>query len=664
MRKFMWKKAAAAAMTATILATSATVLQAAAPPDGYTNAQDTVEAYGGAYSNWMTKWNSTISKDREQISLSPGSDNSSVNFAWYTKKSAGVQKLKIAENKRLTNAKVYEAEQTKAVTDKDETEYVSNKVIATDLKANTTYYYSYQKDGQWTAPEKYTTDNGSKFSFIFVGDPQIGSSNELKGAATEEFYNAQSAAVANDAFNWNTTLNQAMEKTGNKASFVLSSGDQIQSTKKKSPNKAAWGSEIEYSGYLSPDVLKNLPVATTVGNHDADNANYTYHFNTANTSELGSNGKVGGDYWFKHDNALFIMLNTQDTNVEEHRQFIEQTVAANKDCKWRIVTLHQDIYGSAEHSNEPEITNLRYQLAPIFEDNKVDVVLTGHDHAYSRTQILKGGHKTTEYTDDEFDPMLDEDMDAGENPDTVYTAKGNIKADTTDPSEKAYLNYLNQVMDKDAIQQVTKKGTTVFNPTGILYMTAGSSSGSKYYDLVPRQQSYIANRWQQDVPTYSVIDITDTTFTINTYRTDTEEKIDETFSIAKVNESDNKNQTDNTQTDNKKQPTTAKKNTTKPAEKAVAPKKTVVKKVKALGKKKIKITVKKSSEQVSGYEVILSTKKNFKNAKKITTKKNVVTVKKLKAGKKYFVKVRAFKKVGNKKIYGKYSTVKKVIVKK
>ncbi len=664
MRKFMWKKAAAAAMTATILATSATVLQAAAPPDGYTNAQDTVEAYGGAYSNWMTKWNSIISKDREQISLSPGSDNSSVNFAWYTKKSAGVQKLKIAENKRLTNAKVYEAEQTKAVTDKDETEYVSNKVTATDLKANTNYYYSYQKDGQWTAPEKYTTDNGSKFSFIFVGDPQIGSSNPEKGTDSDIFYNAQSVAVANDAFNWNTTLSQAMEKTNNKASFVLSSGDQIQSTKKKSPKKAAWGSEIEYSGYLSPDVLKNLPVATTVGNHDADNENYLYHFNITNASNLGSNGTVGGDYWFKHDNALFIMLNTQDTNVEEHKQFIEQTVAANKDCKWRIVTLHQDIYGSAEHSNEPEITNLRYQLAPIFEDNKVDVVLTGHDHAYSRTQILKGGHKTTEYTDDEFDPMLDEDMDAGENPDTVYTAKENIKADTTDPSQKAYLNYLNQVMDKDAIQQVTKKGTTVFNPTGILYMTAGSSSGSKYYDLVPRQQSYIANRWQQDVPTYSVIDITDTTFTINTYRTDTEEKIDETFSIAKVNESDNKNQTDNTQTDNKKQPTTAKKNTTKPAEKAVAPKKTVVKKVKALGKKKIKITVKKSSEQVSGYEVILSTKKNFKNAKKITTKKNVVTVKKLKAGKKYFVKVRAFKKVGNKKIYGNYSTVKKVIVKK
>ena len=690
MRSNWRKQMMISALALTLSATNVAPVFASAAPDGKTNAADIAQTMGttAQWNRWEKEWE-TLKNDWTQISLSPGSNATELNFAWYTpkkinddnsnaavqakvqaispeQKNSNVPKLIIGEGRNMKNAKVYEAEQT-AVKDEQDNNgetYNSNKVTATGLKENKTYYYSYDNGNGYTKPAAYTTKSTNNFSFAFVGDPQIGSSNELKGKDTKEFYDAQSNAVKSDAFNWSSTLNAALEKTNDQLSFVVSAGDQIQTTKKKSPNKDASKSEIEYTGYLSPEALKSLPVATTVGNHDADNANYTYHFNTANASELGSNGKVGGDYWFKHDNALFIMLNTQDTNVEEHRQFIEQTVAANKDCKWRIVTLHQDIYGSAEHSNEPEITNLRYQLAPIFEDNKVDVVLTGHDHAYSRTQILKGGHKTTEYTDDEFDPMLDEDMDAGENPDTVYTAKENIKADTTDPSQKAYLNYLNQVMDKDAIQQVTKKGTTVFNPTGILYMTAGSSSGSKYYDLVPRQQSYIANRWQQDVPTYSVIDITDTTFTINTYRTDTEEKIDETFSIAKVNESDNKNQTDNTQTDNKKQPTTAKKNTTKPAEKAVAPKKAVVKRVKSLGKKKIKITVKKSSKQVSGYEVILSTKKNFKNAKKITTKKNVITVKKLKAGKKYFVKVRAFKKVGNKKIYGNYSTVKKVIVKK
>ena len=96
------------------------------------------------------------------------------------------------------------------------------------------------------------------------------------------------------------------------------------------------------------------------------------------------------------------MLNTQDTNAAEHKQFMEQAIAANPNCTWRVVTLHQDIYGSAEHSNEPEITNLRYTLVPYFEANDVDVVLTGHDHAYSRTHILEGGHKTVEYTDDEL----------------------------------------------------------------------------------------------------------------------------------------------------------------------------------------------------------------------------------------------------------------------
>ena len=37
----------------------------------------------------------------------------------------------------------------------------------------------------------------------------------------------------------------------------------------------------------------------------------------------------------------------------------------------------------------------------------------------------------------------------------------------------AYLNYLNAVMDKDAIED-TEKGETVVNPDGILYMTANS----------------------------------------------------------------------------------------------------------------------------------------------------------------------------------------------
>lgn len=219
--------------------------------------------------------------------------------------------------------------------------------------------------------------------------------------------------------------------------------------------------------------------------------------------------------------------------MEEHRQFIESTVAANTDCKWKIVTLHQDIYGSAEHSNEPEITNLRYSLVPVFEQNDIDLVLAGHDHAYSRTKMLKGGQFKMEYSDDEFEEQLEKDMDAGENPDTLYEAPGNISEDTQDEGEQKYLKYLHAVMDEEAVMELTENQETAVNSDGIMYLTAGSSSGSKYYDLVPRQQTYIANRWQQDVPTYSVVDITETTLTVNTYRTDTQEPIDTQFMLVK-----------------------------------------------------------------------------------------------------------------------------------
>lgn len=664
MRSNWRKQMMISALALTLSATNVAPVFASAAPDGKTNAADIAQTMGttAQWNRWEKEWE-TLKNDWTQISLSPGSNATELNFAWYTPKqtnddhsNANVPKLIIGEGHNMKNAKVYEAEQT-AVKDEQDNNgetYNSNKVTATGLKENKTYYYSYDNGNGYTKPAEYTTKSTNNFSFAFVGDPQIGSSNELKGKDTKEFYDAQSNAVKSDAFNWSSTLNAALEKTDDQLSFVVSAGDQIQTTKKKLPNKDASKSEIEYTGYLSPEALKSLPVATTVGNHDADNANYTYHFNRTNASELGSNKVVGGDYYFKYGNALFIMLNTQNTNVAEHKQFIEQTVAANKDCKWRIVTLHQDIYGSAEHSNEPEITNLRYQLTPIFEQNDIDAVLTGHDHAYSRSKMLLGGTKANDYTDNEFDAELEKDMDAGENPTTKTVAPGNIKNDSTDEKDQKYLTYLKSIMDEKAIETVKKQGSSVINPEGVLYMTAGSSSGSKYYDLVPRQQTYIAHRWQEDVPTYSVVDVTENSLTINTYRTDNDEKIDETFSITK-----SKGDTTSLNAE-------IKASTTKPAtvKKPTAEKKVVVAKASAklkAGKKKVTVKIKKAS--VSGYQIKYASNKNFKKAKTRNTRKTIYTIKSLRSKKKCYVKVRAYKIVKGKKIYGSYSKVLKVTVK-
>lgn len=516
------KKNLVLVLVAAMLAAQAVPTVASPAPDGKTIAASTLAASNGAYEAWQQQWKS-ISQDWTQVSMTPGADESQMNFAWYSLKGSSPV-LRFGKTADLSDGVSVPVASVPA-----QEGYQSNKATLTGLEKNTTYYY--QISGKEIC--MFETRDSDSFRFIFVGDPQIGSSNEEKAKSPEDiaketFRAAQYESVESDTFNWNHTLNQAVAKAGYTPSFVLSAGDQIQTNAKKVNNIQI--SEIEYAGYLSPAVLKSLPVATTVGNHDADNSNYTWHFNVPNARDLGSNGVVGGDYFFRYGDALFMMLNTQDTNVAEHKQFIEETVAANSDSKWKIVALHQDIYGSAEHSNEPEITSLRYELVPIFEANGVDVVLTGHDHAYSRSYLLKGGVKTSDYTEDEFDEALERDLDNGDSKEQLTVAPQNIASDAAAPEDQAYLSYLNTVMDQGAVRE---QGQHVVNPEGILYMTAGSSSGSKYYDLVPRKQSYIANRWQEDIPTYSIVEITGDTFTINTYRTDTNEAIDAEFVIEK-----------------------------------------------------------------------------------------------------------------------------------
>lgn len=102
-------------------------------------------------------------------------------------------------------------------------------------------------------------------------------------------------------------------------------------------------------------------------------------------------------------------------------------------------------------------------------------------------------------------------------------------------------------------------------------------------------------------------------------------------------------------------------NSQKPAAPTVKqPNGSKIKKVKA-AKKALTITWTKVND-IKGYEIWLSTDKKFKKNSKIvlvgnpkTTKK---TIKKLKAKKKYYVRIRTYKKVGFKKVYSKWLNVK------
>ena len=98
----------------------------------------------------------------------------------------------------------------------------------------------------------------------------------------------------------------------------------------------------------------------------------------------------------------------------------------------------------------------------------------------------------------------------------------------------------------------------------------------------------------------------------------------------------------------------------------ITPKGTKLTKLTA-GKKQFKVTWKKQRTETSGYEIQYSTNKNFKSAKKVKIKKNKTTsstVKKLKAKKKYYVRIRTYKTVNGKKFYSGWSKVKSVKTKK
>ena len=93
-----------------------------------------------------------------------------------------------------------------------------------------------------------------------------------------------------------------------------------------------------------------------------------------------------------------------------------------------------------------------------------------------------------------------------------------------------------------------------------------------------------------------------------------------------------------------------------------ATEKTKISKVKG-AKKKLTVNWKKISK-ATGYQVQVATDKKFKkNKKSLTISKNKTiskTIKKLKSKKKYFVRVRTYRKVGGKKVYSSWSSVKNI----
>ena len=108
-----------------------------------------------------------------------------------------------------------------------------------------------------------------------------------------------------------------------------------------------------------------------------------------------------------------------------------------------------------------------------------DVVLMGHDHVYTRTYMMNGV--------------------------TPDTSNG-VQSEVTDPD-------------------------------GVLYLTANSASGSKYYDIKAPEAAFSAVMDQSYRRTVTEIDVTDTSYTMTTYYADDMTVLDK-FTINKTSDVD------------------------------------------------------------------------------------------------------------------------------
>ncbi|MCR5816169.1 MAG: fibronectin type III domain-containing protein, partial [Ruminococcus sp.] len=91
---------------------------------------------------------------------------------------------------------------------------------------------------------------------------------------------------------------------------------------------------------------------------------------------------------------------------------------------------------------------------------------------------------------------------------------------------------------------------------------------------------------------------------------------------------------------------------------------TKLKTVKSKTTGQFKATWTKTTKPVSGYQISYSTSQKFAKSKTKKSTKTSITINKLNKNKTYYVRVRTYKKVGNKIYYSKWSNVKKVKIKK
>src|SRR5215213_10209641 len=226
------------------------------------------------------------------------------------------------------------------------------------LSAGTTYKYQAVSGNATSATLTFTTAAlpGSTFSFAGVGDYGGGSSQETQIAAN----------IANGG-----------------TQFVQTLGDNIY------PEAADPDFTTRYSDY---DARFYAPYAAAMSQQTLwlAGGNHEYYGNEAFWQHIWM---PNDERWYSYDwgDAHFLVLDTEQpyTPGTPQYQFAQTDLSANQSKVWRIVVVPRPPYSSL--SNNSSSVAVRTNLVPLFEQQHVQLVLTGNSHNYERSYPLLGG---------------------------------------------------------------------------------------------------------------------------------------------------------------------------------------------------------------------------------------------------------------------------------
>jgi hypothetical protein len=273
---------------------------------------------------------------------------------------------------------------------------VYNSALLTGLVPGTTYHYSVSNDGvNWSDDVTFTTADElpGDFRFTMVGDEATSTSTSLPIA--------QSIAALRPKFN--VVVGDLSYAGG--GSGYYSNGVP---TNVSAFSPGAWD---QYLGIVGPAAAQSIPWQVGVGNHEMEPlADFGYiGFTTRFPQAYASQSQTGSTVIkaFTYGNVAVIQLDGNDLSAELsdnngyttglQTKWLTEKLAAYRSpgsgIDFIIVGFHNCMFSSnTSHGSDGGI---RLVWEEIFDQYHVDLVVSGHVHAYERSYPMIGGKVTT-----------------------------------------------------------------------------------------------------------------------------------------------------------------------------------------------------------------------------------------------------------------------------